>query len=75
LPQKQSQRLPVAQQIRNGLAQARVGLRFAPGELPLQPLMELLHHRAAVLLMKLEPFLGAARIRETSPAANNNCTS
>src|SRR5208283_5639494 len=53
-PQEQSQSLPVPQQIRDGLAQPRVGLRLALGKLRFQPVMELLHDRAAVLLMKLQ---------------------
>jgi len=57
-PQEQSQCLPMPQQILDSLAQAGVGLGLALRKLRLQPVMELLHHQAAVRLMKLQPLLG-----------------
>src|SRR5215470_8671523 len=43
----------MSQQVRDRLAQPRVWLRLALGQLRFQPVMELLHHWAATLLMKL----------------------
>ena len=47
----------MSQQVRDRLAEPRVRLRLALGKLRFQPMMQLLHHRAAVLLMKLQPLL------------------
>ena len=53
-PQKRGQPFPVAQQIGDGFAQTRVWFHLLQCKLRFQPLVQLLHHRAAVLLMKLE---------------------
>src|SRR5438309_1362633 len=53
----------MSQQVRDRLAEPRVRLRLALCKLRFQPTMQLLHHRAAVLLMKLQPLLRCQRLR------------
>jgi len=57
LSQKQRQRLPVPQQIRDRLPQARVRLHLPLGKLRLQPIMQLVHYRPTMLLVKTQPLL------------------
>lgn len=57
LPQKQCQRLPVPEQIRERLPQTRIGLHLPLGKLCLQPVVQRVQDRLTVLLMKAQPFL------------------
>ena len=57
LAQKQSQRLPVPQQITNRLPQPGVRLSLVFCQLRLQPLMQTLHDGLTLLLMELQPLL------------------
>jgi len=66
LTQECRKSFPVTQQ-RDGFAQTRVRLHLLHCELPFQPIVQLLHQRSAMLLMKSEAFdgreLSQARLR------------
>ncbi len=51
-PQKQRQRAPVAQEIGDGFAQARVRFGLVLRQLCFQPLMQLVHNGLAAMLME-----------------------
>jgi len=52
LSQKKGQPLPVPLQIRERLAQARVRFHQPLDELPVDPLLQAVHHRFALLLVQ-----------------------
>jgi len=47
----------MTQQIGDRFAKSRVRLRLAPGKLPFQPAVQLVHPRTTALLMELEPLV------------------
>ena len=58
LTHEQRQRLPVPKHVADGAAEGRIGLGQLLVQLPLQPIVQLLHRRPARFLMPLQPRLG-----------------